>query len=236
MRNRMLCGVLVMALLLPVGCSHQKADDFGFSNPQSVINSPPRVPSWVQEPQWAKDNIAQGDPEKFHKLPRVLVSSRLVQWAGAQTIQPAISNGQYAIVSDEVAKQAIDELIPNESFSSLSSPRILVALGQSSWVGILETNKKRESGTVFFLEPAAIEHDGAQLQYSYQTLGNNNDNPNAEASDNTPSRLEGIARLNVGQWLIREFEDNDPYGIKKALFIKIERVDFPSDGGVSVGG
>jgi hypothetical protein len=234
MRNHLCCWSIALVGALTIGCSHHTKDDHATFGPNPTWPPVAKVPNWVEAPEWALDD--QGAiriPTGLEST--VMVSSKLIEWTGESAIESKLTSERYAVLSDLLANEMIDQLLASESGSVLTSPKAITSQGQSAWVGIFTQGEGQESGTVFFIEPTDITPDGAELRYSFQMLRRPNENGRAESRVTRTMRADGAARLGVGNWLVQELKGDAASESKRALFIQVERVDIPQQNATMVG-
>ena len=144
---------------------------------------------------------------------------------------PAFPEEGYAILGEAEADRIMAKLSGNPSASMLTSPRVVVGLGQKSSVAILAPGEPR-GGVVFFTSPTTIDGNDVDLRFSFQCarlpLPAQGKSSHPKLGTTT---LDGHTSFGVGQWYVRAVEGDYPMpaGTEMALFIQIARVDYPKE-------
>ncbi len=195
----------------------------------------PGLPRWVEVPTWVKQLGPHKRSEVDPSVPSVCVVTRVCTWSADELDIPALSADGYAILGDAEADRIMRELASSSSASMLTSPRVVLGLNQSSWVAVLSSDKgegRQNEGVVFFANPTAIDEGGVDLRFSLQCARYPADDQRGSTRLKIGiAKLEGQARLGIGQWYARPFEGDYPLvaGTDMTLLIQVVRVEHPNE-------
>lgn len=190
-------------------------------------------PAWVEVPAWMEKESREERSEIDGNAPTVSVSCSVCTWSTQVPGMPVFSQDGYAILGDGEADRIMKKLQGSVSATVLMSPRVVVRLDESASIAGLssaEREDRQRSGAVFFVRPTTIDDQGVDLHFSFQLASYDSRNKANSARPRFGSaKLEGHAKLGIGQWYVRAFEGDYPLaaGTEMALFIQIARVDYP---------
>lgn len=198
------------------------------------VEEPQRgFPAWVEVPAWMAEESREDRSEVDANPPIVSVLCSVYTWSAQVPGMPVFSQDGYAILGDGEADRIMARLESHYSSTKLSSPSVIVRLGESASIAVMSSARRKDrprSGVVFFTRPTTIDNQGVDLRFSFQLAAyDSRDSDNSARPRLGSAKLEGHAKLGIGQWYVRAFEGDYPLaaGTEMALFIQIGRVDYP---------